>query len=95
MRRTITGFEQDDEKHWRAILDCEHRQHVRHDRPVVHGCSRRTVVRRVSVLSWIASAATKKNSVPQRGSVWVGPKIGCRFQIQAQVRDAERVLPTR
>ena len=34
MRRTITGFEQDDEKHWRAILDCEHRQHVRHDPPL-------------------------------------------------------------
>jgi Protein of unknown function (DUF3565) len=33
MHRIITGFEQDDERHWRAILDCGHRQHVRHDPP--------------------------------------------------------------
>jgi Protein of unknown function (DUF3565) len=33
MHRIITGFEQDDESHWRAILDCGHRQHVRHDPP--------------------------------------------------------------
>ena len=34
MQRIITGFEQDDEDHWRAILDCGHRQHVRHDPPL-------------------------------------------------------------
>jgi len=34
MLRKITGFEQDDEDHWRAILDCGHRQHVRHDPPL-------------------------------------------------------------
>lgn len=34
MIRKITGFDQDDENHWRAILDCEHRQHVRHDPPL-------------------------------------------------------------
>jgi hypothetical protein len=34
MQRIITGFEQDDENHWRAILDCGHRQHVRHDPPL-------------------------------------------------------------
>jgi hypothetical protein len=34
MKRTITGFEQDDEGHWRAILNCDHRQHVRHDPPL-------------------------------------------------------------
>jgi len=34
MQRTITDFELDDENHWRAILDCGHRQHVRHDPPL-------------------------------------------------------------
>jgi hypothetical protein len=34
MKRFITGFEKDDEDHWRAILDCGHRQHVRHDPPM-------------------------------------------------------------
>ena len=34
MQRIITGFEKDDENHWRAILDCGHRQHVRHDPPL-------------------------------------------------------------
>ena len=35
MKHAITGFEKDDEGHWRAILDCGHRQHVRHDPPLV------------------------------------------------------------
>jgi len=34
MRRKITGFDQDDENHWRAILECGHPQHVRHDPPM-------------------------------------------------------------
>jgi len=34
MKRKITGFEQDDESHWRAILDCGHRQHTRHNPPL-------------------------------------------------------------
>ena len=34
MKQKITGFEQDDEQHWRAILACDHRQHVRHDPPM-------------------------------------------------------------
>lgn len=34
MIRKITGFDRDDENHWRAILDCGHRQHVRHDPPL-------------------------------------------------------------
>jgi uncharacterized protein DUF3565 len=34
MHRIITSFERDDENHWRAILDCGHRQHVRHDPPL-------------------------------------------------------------
>lgn len=34
MNRKITGFEKDDEGHWRANLECGHRQHVRHDPPL-------------------------------------------------------------
>ncbi|MGI9067810.1 MAG: DUF3565 domain-containing protein [Pyrinomonadaceae bacterium] len=34
MRRKITSFDKDDENHWRAILECGHRQHVRHDPPL-------------------------------------------------------------
>ncbi len=34
MKRKITGFDKDDEDHWRAILGCGHRQHVRHDPPL-------------------------------------------------------------
>jgi tellurite methyltransferase len=34
-RRAIIGFEQDDAGHWRAILSCGHRQHVRHEPPLV------------------------------------------------------------
>lgn len=34
MRRTIRRFDQDVEEHWRAMLDCGHYQHVRHDPPL-------------------------------------------------------------
>jgi hypothetical protein len=34
MIRRIVDFDQDDEGHWRAILDCGHPQHVRHDPPL-------------------------------------------------------------
>ena len=34
MKQQITGFDKDDEDHWRAILACGHRQHVRHDPPM-------------------------------------------------------------
>ena len=34
MKQKITGFELDDEGHWRAILECDHRQHVRHNPPL-------------------------------------------------------------
>jgi len=33
VRRRITGFHQDDERHWVAELECGHNQHVRHDPP--------------------------------------------------------------
>lgn len=36
MTRQITGFVQDDEGHWVAILECGHRQHVRHDPPLTN-----------------------------------------------------------
>ena len=35
MRRRIVGYDCDDEGHWRALLDCGHPQHVRHDPPLV------------------------------------------------------------
>lgn len=34
MKRKIVGFNLDDESHWRAVLDCGHYQHVRHDPPL-------------------------------------------------------------
>jgi hypothetical protein len=34
MLSKITGFNQDDDGHWRAELDCRHYQHVRHDPPL-------------------------------------------------------------
>lgn len=33
--RQIVGFDRDEEGHWRALLDCGHRQHVRHVPPLV------------------------------------------------------------
>ena len=33
MDRRITGFHQDEERHWVAELECGHSQHVRHDPP--------------------------------------------------------------
>lgn len=35
MQRTIIAFEQDDAGDWRAVLECGHRQHVRHQPPLV------------------------------------------------------------
>lgn len=34
MKQKIKDFALDDEKHWRAILECGHGQHVRHDPPM-------------------------------------------------------------
>jgi hypothetical protein len=34
MKQKIVGFDKDDDDHWRAILGCGHRQHVRHDPPL-------------------------------------------------------------
>ena len=36
MERTIIGFDQDELGDWRAILVCGHRQHVRHNPPLVN-----------------------------------------------------------
>jgi hypothetical protein len=33
MRRKIVGYDQDEEGHWVADLDCGHPQHVRHQPP--------------------------------------------------------------
>lgn len=33
MERAITGFHQDQERHWVADLECGHTRHVRHEPP--------------------------------------------------------------
>jgi Protein of unknown function (DUF3565) len=33
MQRAVVGFEQDEEGHWVALLECGHGQHVGHDPP--------------------------------------------------------------
>ena len=33
MKRCITGFHQDEERHWVAELECGHNRHVRHQPP--------------------------------------------------------------
>lgn len=35
MQQRVTGFHLDDENHWVANLECGHKQHVRHDPPLV------------------------------------------------------------
>jgi len=35
MIRKITGYEKDDEGHWKAVLDCGHHQHLRHNPPLI------------------------------------------------------------
>jgi hypothetical protein len=35
MKQKIVAFDQDEEGVWRAILACGHRQHVRHNPPLV------------------------------------------------------------
>ena len=34
MKQKIVGFDQDDDRDWRAKLACGHYQHVRHDPPL-------------------------------------------------------------
>lgn len=36
MKQKIIGFDQDEVGDWRAILVCGHRQHVRHNPPLVN-----------------------------------------------------------
>lgn len=47
MDRRITGFRQDDERHWVAELECGHGQHVRHDPPW-------------QVREWVLAEATRR-----------------------------------
>ena len=35
MKGKITGYNRDEEKDWRAELDCRHYQHVRHQPPLI------------------------------------------------------------
>lgn len=34
MKQRIVGFDQDEERHWRVMLECGHYQHVRHEPPL-------------------------------------------------------------
>ena len=34
MKQPIVDFDKDEDGHWRALLECGHRQHVRHDPPL-------------------------------------------------------------
>ena len=34
MQQRIIGFDRDEENHWRALLECGHAQHVRHQPPL-------------------------------------------------------------
>ena len=34
MKRRIVSFDTDDEGHWRALLSCGHRRHMRHRPPL-------------------------------------------------------------
>ncbi len=52
MKRRITGFDQDDDGHWRAKLDCRHYQHVRHDPPLI-------------VREWILTEAGRASRIGQ------------------------------
>ena len=36
MKRRITSFAQDEERHWTVQLECGHRQHLRHDPPLTN-----------------------------------------------------------
>ncbi|HET7306653.1 MAG TPA: DUF3565 domain-containing protein [Gammaproteobacteria bacterium] len=36
MKKRITGFHLDDERHWVAELECGHNQHVRHRPPWIN-----------------------------------------------------------
>ncbi len=53
VERRITGFAQDDVGDWVALLDCHHRQHVRHHPPLWPPCGSSTTIRQhVLVRPW-------------------------------------------
>jgi Protein of unknown function (DUF3565) len=33
MKQRIVGYQQDEERHWVAVLECHHTQHLRHNPP--------------------------------------------------------------
>ena len=51
MQRPITGFARDESGDWTALLSCGHRQHVRHDPPLVSRPWTLTATGRASRLS--------------------------------------------
>jgi hypothetical protein len=50
MKKTITGFDQDDVGDWRAKLACGHYQHVRHDPPL-------------TVREWVLTEAAREGMI--------------------------------
>ncbi len=48
--RRITGFHQDDERHWVAELECGHKQHLRHDPPL-------------TVREWVTTAEGRRDRI--------------------------------
>lgn len=50
MQRKIVGFDQDEEGHWRAWLECGHGQHMRHDPPWM---VREWVTTEVGRMGWV------------------------------------------
>jgi hypothetical protein len=53
VKRAVTGFEPDAEGHWTARLACGHRQHVRHDPPLV-------------ARPWVLTSAGRESRLGQR-----------------------------
>ena len=51
--RRITGFHQDDERHWVAELECGHKQHVRHDPPL-------------TVRDWVTTAEGRRKRIGRK-----------------------------
>lgn len=53
MKQAIVGFEMDDVGDWRAILACGHRQHIRHNPPLVNRPWVQTVAGRGRFLGYL------------------------------------------
>ena len=50
MKQPVKGLEQDDEGYWVAVLECDHRQHVRHKPPFIERSWVTTDAGRLSII---------------------------------------------